>query len=94
MKILALFALSSLIAANTLAATLQNSVSYACDAGTMATARYNMAPATGAVVNFGGHTLAFRTAPSASGARYTTADGPHAITPLEWWTKGPGATLS
>lgn len=89
-----LLALASLATASASAATLQNSVPYTCDAGVKATARYNMAPATGAVVSYGGHSFAFNTAPSGSGARYTTPVGPHAITPLEWWTKGPGATLS
>ncbi len=77
------------------AATTQTSVVYACDGGTTATARYDTSsPQGGAVVAFGGNTLAFDSAPSGSGARYTTASGPHAIAPLEWWTKGRGATLS
>ncbi|MGI4879486.1 MAG: MliC family protein [Janthinobacterium lividum] len=77
------------------AATTQTSVVYACDGGTGATAKYDTSsPGGGAIVAYGGHTLAFSSAMSGSGARYTTAAGAHAITPLEWWTKGRGARLS
>ena len=87
-------ALFALVPAHLAAATTQATVNYACDGGS-ASARYDTSsPSGGVVVTYGGNTLAFRSAPSGSGARYTTAAGPHAIAQLEWWNKGRNATLS
>jgi membrane-bound inhibitor of C-type lysozyme len=64
-----------------------------CDGGPVATARYISSPAS-VSVTYDGHTLLLQSALSGSGARYTSSTGPHTISPLEWWTKGPRATLS
>lgn len=90
----ALVATAFLAAGPGAAATAQINVVYACDAGSTAYARYDTKPQGGVSVTFGGNTLVFDIAPSGSGARYTTVAGPHAIAPLEWWTKGRDATLS
>lgn len=88
-------ALGILVTSSVAIATTQTSVSYVCNAGSKATAQYDTTTAKGgAIVTFGGNTLAFDSASSGSGARYTTAVGPYAIAPLEWWTKGRDATLS
>ncbi len=76
-------------------ATTSSTVAYRCDAGRTATARYDTSSLTGGfVLTIDGQVLSLKSDVSGSGARYTTNSDLLSITPLEWWTKDPNATLS
>ncbi len=68
-----------------------STVTYACERGATVLASYlNIGERSLAVLTVEGRQLVLETAPSASGARYVTAEGQ----PIHvWWTKGDSASF-
>lgn len=82
--------LLALAPAHAVAAADLSSQRYLCDRDAQVWASYiNSDAGSFAVVAFEGRQVAFEVAPSASGARYQSADGAWV-----WWTKGDEAMLA